>query len=282
MHARIRAVALLTGIALVIVAGFVVRAARTGRLSADIVPEASDAVTGAATAGGIHVDLPTLTVPAPATPDPATPPTPVPTVDPRRVGIIAGHWLYDTGAVCPDGREEVEVTTDVALRVQAILNVRGLAVDVLPEHDPDRPGPPLQGYRAAALVSIHADSCDVPGVSGFKVARWLYSTSPAVDDRLVACLYREYGAATSLGRHDDSISVDMWNYYAFREIAVETPAAIIELGFLLEDRATLDDKRYEMALGVADGISCFLGGRDRDVPAARHLPTVKPRIVAGR
>ena len=185
--------------------------------------------------------------------------TATPSVEPRRVGIIAGHAPYDTGAVCPDGRREVDVTVDVAARVQALLEYRGFRVDILPEHDPDLPEPPLQNYRGAALVSIHADSCDVPGASGFKVAGWRYSSTPELDQRLVDCLYDRYAAATLLPRHDESITIDMWNYYAFREIAVDTPAAIIELGFLLDDRAALDDLRYEMALGVADGIGCFLG-----------------------
>ena len=60
-----------------------------------------------------------------------TPPPPVP---PNKVGIIPGHWEYDTGAVCPDGRREVDVTTDVAMRVRALLEYRGFDVDFLPEH----------------------------------------------------------------------------------------------------------------------------------------------------
>ncbi|MFN2115722.1 MAG: N-acetylmuramoyl-L-alanine amidase [Anaerolineae bacterium] len=176
----------------------------------------------------------------------------------NRVGVIPGHWQFDTGAVCSDGRREVDVTTDVALRLQALLEYRGYEVDLLPEHHPSEPQPPIQGYRGAALVSIHADSCDVAGASGFKVARWAYSQMPEVEDRLVDCLVEEYGTSTMLPEHVDSITVDMLNYYAFRELALETPAAIVELGFLQADREVLDDMRYEMALGIANGVSCFL------------------------
>jgi len=28
---------------------------------------------------------------------------------PIRVGIVAGHWQYDSGAVCPDGLREVDI-----------------------------------------------------------------------------------------------------------------------------------------------------------------------------
>lgn len=206
-----------------------------------------------------HADVPTFTpgpTPAAATVAPPTAPLPV-----GRVGLLVGHWQHDSGTVCADGLREVDVTTDVALRTRAILEARGLTVDLLPEHDPHVPQPPTQGYRAAALVAIHADTCEWPGLSGFKVARWRYSDMPAVDDRLVTCLEDAYAAATGLPRNDDTISVNMWNYYAFREIGVDTPAAIIELAFLLGDRAFVDAHRYEMALGVADGISCFLEGR---------------------
>lgn len=191
--------------------------------------------------------VPTATIPAPTRPPPA-----------RVVGILPGHWQFDSGAVCPDGLREVDITTDVALRVEALLEYRGFEVRLLPEHQPGVPQPPLQGFRGAALVAIHADSCDVTGASGFKVASGLYSTTPEQDRALVDCLEREYAAATLMSRHDDSITVDMRNYYAFRELDAVTPAAIIELGFMDADRDALDRLRYEMAMGIANAVSCFL------------------------
>jgi N-acetylmuramoyl-L-alanine amidase len=254
----------MAALALAVAVVAVVAADRLGRTRSGTAMPPTDHVPATATLDSpIHAGFPTLAVASPTAGAPATPVPP----PPNRVGLIPGHWQFDSGAVCPDGRREVDVTSDVAVRVRAILEARGLEVDLLPEHDPDAPEPPLQGYRAAALVSIHADSCDVPGASGFKVARWPYSYTGTADDRLVACLYREYAAATLLPRHDESITVHMTNYYvhmtnyyAFREIAAETPAAIIELGFLGDDRAMLEDHRYEMALGVANAIRCFLDG----------------------
>jgi N-acetylmuramoyl-L-alanine amidase len=227
-------------------AALAVLASRTGRFEALLGQEArGDPIHASMTrepSGGPPTTVPT----GPAPPE-------------NRVGIIAGHWQFDTGAVCPDGLREVDVTTDVATRVKSILEARGFDVDVLPEHDPDVPAAPILGYRGAALVSIHADSCDIVGATGFKVARWTYTATPDADDRLVACLYKEYAAETLLPRHDSSITSDMSSYYALREIAPETPGAIIELGFLKDDRGFLDDHRYEAALGVANGIGCFLG-----------------------
>lgn len=253
----------LAGLALAaVVLGLALATGRMGRIAGDLrdagaVATAGDA--GASPSVPLHAAAPTLApVPTPIPVATAQPTTTAPSEIAGRVGLIPGHWRFDSGAVCPDGLREVDVTLDVAQRVQAILAGRGIAVDLLPEHDPARPQPPLQGYRGAALVSIHVDSCSFPGLSGYKVARWRYSAMADTDDRLVACLKRSYAAATGLPRHDDTLSANMWNYYAFREVGAETPAAIIEMGFLLGDRALVDQHRYEMALGVADGIGCFL------------------------
>lgn len=259
MNDRLRVLAQVSGLAVLAAAGLLLVAARSGRLGAVThdppAPPTSD----------LYAARPTLPPPTAvptvsgATADRAVPvPSPTPTVPADLVGVIPGHWQLDSGAVCPDGLREVDVTTDVALRVRALLEYRGYQVDLLPEQNPADVQEPLRGYRAAVLVSIHADSCDVPGVSGFKVARGAHSTTPKQDDRLVACLEEAYGAATLLPTHDDTITPDMWNYYVFREIGRETPAAIIELGFLNGDRDALDRLRYEMALGIANGVSCFL------------------------
>lgn len=81
------------------------------------------------------------------------------------MGIVSGHKGYDPGAVCPDGLTEAEVNYAIALEVTNLLARQGVQGDVLDEFD-DR----LTDYQADALVSIHADSCTIPGASGFKVA----------------------------------------------------------------------------------------------------------------
>ncbi|RME44842.1 MAG: N-acetylmuramoyl-L-alanine amidase [Chloroflexi bacterium] len=178
----------------------------------------------------------------------------------HRIGILAGHWGYDSGAICPDGLREVDITTDIARRVAERLKILGYQVDLLQEQDPDKPEPPLQDYLAAAFVSLHVDSC-VPGASGFKVSRWRFSQMPTIEDRFVSCLYEEYSAATGLVHQDDSITIDMWNYYAFREIGKPTPGAIIEMGFMSGDRWLLVQEPDVAAQGIVNGIRCFLEGK---------------------
>jgi len=178
-----------------------------------------------------------------------------PVQTPPRIGVVAGHAGYDSGAVCPDGLTEAEINWTVAQEVKTLLERKGYRVDLLEEFD-ER----LTGYRADALVSIHADSCDVPGATGFKVARVTDSAIPEAEDRLVACLYREYEAATGLPRHPSSITDNMTNYHAFREIDYYTPGAIIEMGFLLDDRDLLVRRPKLLARGIAAGVVCFLEG----------------------
>jgi len=170
----------------------------------------------------------------------------------QRIGIIAGHLDNDSGAVCPDGLLEVDINTEVANRVARMLRLLGHEAEVLSEY-----ADALTNYRAGALVSIHSDSC-LPGRSGFKVARVVNSAIPEEEDRLVACLYREYERATGLARDEATITVDMEQYHAFAKIAADTPGAIIEIGFMGGDRKLLTKHPDRVARGIVAGIACFL------------------------
>jgi len=171
----------------------------------------------------------------------------------KKVGIVAGHWGSDSGAVCPDGLTEVEINLEVAHRVADLLRRKGYEVEVLEEFSPK-----LKGYRAEAFVSIHADSCNVPEASGFKVAHVSSSATPEEEDRLVECLKEEYSRITGLAFHEHSITYDMRYYHAFLEIDSKTPGAIIETGFMSGDRELLTEHPDAVAKGIAAGIVHFL------------------------
>jgi N-acetylmuramoyl-L-alanine amidase len=171
------------------------------------------------------------------------------------VGVVAGHWQSDAGAVCADGLQEVDINLDVASRVVALLQQQGYYAELLPEFSRR-----LNGYRADAFVSIHADACEPAGVSGFKVARVASSAIPQQEDRLVACLRQEYARGTGLDFHENTITFDMTEYHAFREIDSKTPGAIIELGFMDADRELLTARSSAVAEAVMQGILCFLEG----------------------
>ena len=175
----------------------------------------------------------------------------------RKVGVVTGHRgpEGDPGAVCDDGLTEAEINFAVAQLVVRNLRGRGYSVDLLDEFDPR-----LDNYQAAALVSIHANTCQDFGelVSGFLVAAAAARvTARGNDEILVNCIAQYYGQATGLQRRD-GVTVDMTDYHTFREIHPVTPAAIIELGFLLGDREILTTQQEAMSQAITDGILCFL------------------------
>lgn len=196
---------------------------------------------------------PTRTPTPTFTPEPS--PSPNPLVRDIKVGIVAGHWQSDSGAVCPDGLKEVGINQDVATRVVSLLQQKGYRAELLAEFSEK-----LDGYEAEAFLSIHADSCGVPEATGFKVARVASSAIPEKEDRLVACLVEEYGQRTGLRFHRNSITFDMTDYHAFKEIAPNTPGAIIELGFMEADRELLTERSPAVAQAVVQGLVCFLEG----------------------
>lgn len=173
----------------------------------------------------------------------------------NRIGIVAGHWKNDSGAVCPDGLTEEEVNLKIATLVQQKLTAEGYQVDLLAEFDPR-----LSQYKAIALVSIHNDSCEYINdqATGFKVAAAMHSAYPDKAARLTACLIDRYHARTGLPFHANSITNDMTNYHAFDEINSATTAAIIEAGFLNLDRKILTQNTDLVAQGIVDGINCFV------------------------
>jgi len=184
-----------------------------------------------------------------------------------RIGIVAGHSGNDSGAVCYDGNGNVTLTeADVNLKIAAIvqqqLTQKGFQVDLLKEFDTR-----LNGYRALAIVSIHNDSCDYINdeATGFKVAAALNTNDINRANRLTACMVDRYHRDTNLPFHAGSITADMREYHAFREIDPNTVAAIIETGFLNLDREILTKHTDQVAAGVADGILCFANNENIDL-----------------
>ena len=179
------------------------------------------------------------------------PGTPLPQV---RIGIVAGHYGNDSGAVCANGTTEVEVNFKIATLVQQKLTALGFQADVLEEFDPR-----LQSYRAATLVSIHNDSCEYVNdqATGFKVAAAMSSRDLNLANRLAICLRDRYQSTTNLPLHN-SVTNDMTLYHAFDEISPNTTAAIIETGFLNLDYKILTEQPDLVASGIINGILCYI------------------------
>ena len=159
----------------------------------------------------------------------------------------------DPGATCKDGPSEADITWNVARRVADKLKREGsLSAELLSEFDPLRAKDKFFGL---ALISIHVDAC-LKDFTGFKVAHIATSSVPQLEDALVNCLRDDYKAATNLQEHLNTITPDMQYYHAFNEITPTTPGAIIELGFLNDDKELLRQGDLPVK-GLLDAIHCF-------------------------
>jgi len=180
---------------------------------------------------------------------------PTEAVQSNRIGIVAGHYGSDSGAVCSNGLTEVEMNLKIATLVQKTLSDLGYQVDLLEEFDSK-----LNGYRGAMLLSIHLDSCEYINdqATGFKVAAALSTQDVAASQRLTACLSERYGEITGLPYHAGSVTDDMTYYHAFAEIDPATAAAIVEAGFLNRDYIFITEETDRIAEGIVAGILCYL------------------------
>lgn len=174
-----------------------------------------------------------------------------------RVGLVVGHWGHDVGAICPEslgGYREVDINYTIADLTRQYLQAEGVEVDLLKEFD-ER----LKGYKGDALISIHADTCEyIPELgTGFKIAEAVDNKRPEQAARLMACMNNRYGTATDL-RYDHRITPDMTSYHAFSEVDPNTPAVIIETGYMNQDRELLTKYPSRVARGITAGIMCYL------------------------
>jgi N-acetylmuramoyl-L-alanine amidase len=174
------------------------------------------------------------------------------------VGLVVGHWGHDTGAICSDslgGYMEVDINYTVADLTRQYLQAEGIKVDLLKEFDNH-----LDGYFSNALISIHADTCEyIPDLgTGYKIAEAADNKRPEQAARLMACLKNRYGEATGLRYDYTRITQDMTSYHAFGEIDPNTPAVIIETGFMNQDRDLLTKDPARVARGITAGIMCYL------------------------
>ncbi len=192
------------------------------------------------------------------------PPTPLPTLQREvRIGIIAGHsgsplnpeFDVDPGSVCDDGLTELSINTAVAQKVVQKLRAADYTVEMLEEFDPK-----LENYEANVLISIHSNDCQDygPEATGYNVASAsARNTTAGADDRLRDCIVQYYGMITALPRHL-GLTADMTEYHSFDEVSPDTPMAIIELGFMRNDRDKLTQQQDLLADGLTNGILCFL------------------------
>lgn len=202
----------------------------------------------------------------------------------NRIGIIAGHFgnkgaggVPDPGAVCVSDETiyEAKATLAVAQRVVALLRGRGFEVDLLQEFDIK-----LNGYQAAALLSIHADSCLAEAGNGFKNAYPIARDTVQDQDLLFdECLRVNYQAITGLEFLPNEITDNMTLYHAFRTIAPNTPANILELGNLYHNQDWMFGRQDQLAQAIVNGIMCYLEPQTQP-QASPQIPPQTPTLPA--
>lgn len=181
--------------------------------------------------------------------------TPIP---PKQVALISGHAGFDSGAVCMDAGGEVMLTeAEVNGRIVEIaadrLRQHPLKIDVTILDEKDER---LSGLQADVMLSLHSDSCVM--LSGYKAVSDPNSALNDTNQKLLTCIDNRYVAATQLAYHPTTITHDMLGYHAFGRIAPQTPAAILEMGFLGGDQLLLTEGAERVAQGIVDSVLCFL------------------------
>ncbi|HEX9437390.1 MAG TPA: N-acetylmuramoyl-L-alanine amidase [Candidatus Limnocylindria bacterium] len=268
--------------------------------------EMGDELPGAESAiGPVPVPASTALPGAAGPPAPSGRPTATPTLytripkpvlsGPRRVGIQAGHWLTEeappelwrlltqTGTSW-NGVTEVEINVDIANRVKAILEPKGIVVDVLPTTIPP-------SYVADAFVALHGDGDGTGENSGFKMA--FSSRRTPFESALLESIKTAYGAATGLAYDPIHISRNMIGYYAMSwqrnkyATAPHTPSVILEMGYVSNDgdRELLTERADVVAEAIATGIVRFLADHPRETLFGQDLlvpltPQFAPRPSA--
>jgi hypothetical protein len=175
--------------------------------------------------------------------------------DDVQIGILAGEWQNSTGEVCADGTLEVDININIANRVKLDLEDKKYKVDLFPEFDLD-----LLNYEADVLVAVYSGSClqnPLPP-SGFMVGTSLTAENPDAVNALAVCLAVSYQESTRLPFSYEVINPDHPSYHIFRDIHVDTPAIIIEIGKLSTDRDLIEKNTTSIVDGITGGIECFL------------------------
>jgi N-acetylmuramoyl-L-alanine amidase len=187
---------------------------------------------------------------------------------PMRVGLQVGHLknselpdelenLRGNSGASNRGVAEWEVTMEIALITQKLLEEEGYVVDILPATVP-------VAYVADAFVALHADGSTSSQTEGFKVAapRRDYTGKSS---ELATLLESQYKSQVGFPI-DLNITRNMTGYYAFswwrydHSIHPMTPAVILETGFLTnptEARLLINNPELP-ALAIVDGVTEFL------------------------
>jgi len=175
-----------------------------------------------------------------------------------KIVLDPGHGGIDVGA-SPDGAPfEKGVVLDIALRVERLLERKGLQVTLTRRTDEFIPLPKRASMandeHGTLFVSIHANSCPRKEVRGFEI---YYSENGRERQSVQAANFLQQTLKKATGANDRGIRKQ--NYAVLAR--TKCPAVLIEVGYLSNPReANLLSKgsyRKKVAQGIAKGIAAY-------------------------
>ncbi|MDY0355825.1 MAG: N-acetylmuramoyl-L-alanine amidase [Sedimentisphaerales bacterium] len=173
------------------------------------------------------------------------------------VVIDPGHGDHDPGAIAITGVHEKTINYDVAEKVAAILQRKGIAVTLTRQREEfvelEARAEIAARRNADLFVSLHADSAPNPSAQGFTV--YIAKTASADSQRAARDIARAMGT-TGL----ESRGVRQENY---RVLATNRrPAVLVEMGYLSnrQDALRLQNSAFQdkLAAAIATGILDYL------------------------
>jgi N-acetylmuramoyl-L-alanine amidase len=190
--------------------------------------------------------------------------TPVLSASPRfsrsgRKGTImidAGHGGKDPGAISVSGFYEKDITLKVALRLASMLNQLGYRTILTRDNDvfvelEDRCAL-ANRYNPDLFVSLHADSCETPSVTGYTAY-----VAPSASWRARQAAKSFVGALSQTGT--DSRGVKTAKFKVLMDTTC--PAVLIEMGYLSNaweaKRLRNVNIQQRMAKAIAHGVQEF-------------------------
>jgi N-acetylmuramoyl-L-alanine amidase len=188
---------------------------------------------------------------------PMTPSRPQPRVLRGNIVIDPGHGGHDPGTTSVTGVHEKTVNYDVAEKVAAILERRGLAVTMTRQRNEyielEARAEMANRRNADLFVSIHADSAPSPSAQGFTV--YIANAASADSQRAARDISRAM-ATTGL----ENRGVRREDYRVLR--TSRGPAVLVEMGYLSnrQDALRLQDSAFQdkLAAAIATGILDYL------------------------
>jgi len=180
----------------------------------------------------------------------------------RRVVVIdAGHGGFDPGVVGAQGQLEKDINLEIALKLQALLELGGAEVIMTREEDAATgrtKSQDMHNRRAIAndsgadiFISIHQNSYHGANVRGAQA--FYYGDSEK--GKLLAELIQEQ-FATFLDRDNRRPAAANQNYFVLKQVAI--PSVLVETGYLTnpnESRLlTTDEYQAKVAWAIYMGI----------------------------